>query len=146
MSNLRSYRLISFTFLFVIYILGHTFSKETLAMNLGVRCHADPNSVFQAVWESAQAMPQWRSVRILEQHRTVKAMVRNWRNYAVPVVIQVQTKPQKDSKDIVEVHVLWEQTMDPVNYPDMIPFMETFWEHQKLLSLNCADNGTDIGL
>ena len=91
-------------------------------------------------------MPQWRSVRIVEDQRTVKAMVKNLRNYAVPVVIQVQVKSQKDANDIVEVHVLWEQTMDPVNYPDMFPFIDTFWEQQKALGLNCVDAGTDVGL
>jgi hypothetical protein len=126
--------------------MGSTFLVEALAMNLGVRCHADPDSVFQAVRESAQAMPQWRSVRIVEGHRAVKAIVLNWRNYGVPVLIQVQTKGQEDSRDIVEVHMLWEQTMDPVNYPDVLLFMDTFWEQQKALELNCIDAGTDVGL
>jgi len=67
-------------------------------------------------------------------------------NYAVPVVIQVQTKSQEDSKNIVEVHMLWEQTMDPVNYPDVTPVMDTFWEQQKARGLNCVDCGTDVGL
>jgi len=132
--------------LFIICFIGATFSGEVLAMNLGVRCHAHPDSIFQAVRESVQAMSQWRSVRIIESQRAVKAIVLNWRNYAVPVVIQVQTKPQEDSKDVVEVHVLWEQTMDPVNYPDMILFTDTFWERQKALKLNCIDAGTDVGL
>jgi hypothetical protein len=129
-----------------VFFIGATLSGEGLAMNLGVRCHADPDSVFQAVRESAQAMTQWRSVRVVEGQRAVKAMVLNRRNYGVPVVIQVQTKSQEDSKDVVEVHVFWEQTMDPVNYPDMILFMDTFWEKQKALSLKCVDGGTDIGL
>lgn len=127
-------------------LIGAFFLGEALAMNLGVRCDADPDTVFQTVKESAQAMPKWRSVQIVEEKRAVKAMVLNWRNYAVPVIIQVKTKPQGDSKDMVEVHVLWEQTMDPVNYPDMFMFIDTFWEQQKVLGLNCVDGGTDIGL
>lgn len=42
--------------------------------------------------------------------------------------------------------MLWEQTMDPVNYPDVTLFMDTFWEQQKALGLNCVDAGTDVGL
>ena len=117
-----------------------------MAMDLIARCQADPDSVFHAVRESAQAMPQWRSFRVVEDQRAVKAMVKNLRNYPVPVVIQVQTLSQESAKDIVEVHVRWEQTMDPVNYPDMFDFIDTFWEQQKVLGLNCVDGGTDVGL
>ncbi len=146
MSEIRFYMFKFFTILFVINALGPKFSGEALGMNLGVRCQADPDMVFQAVRESAQAMPQWKSIRVVEDQRAVKAMVKNLRNYSVPVVIQVQTKSQEDAKDIVEVHVLWEQTMDPVNYPDVTLFMDTFWEEQKALELNCVDDGTDVGL
>jgi hypothetical protein len=146
MPALRIPRLKSFITPFVIGVFGPILLGQALAMNLGVRCQADPDSVFQAVRESAQAMPHWRSIRVVEGQRAVKAMVLNWRNYAVPVVIQVQSNLQDDSKDIVEVHVLWEQTMDPVNYPDLTLFMETFWETQELLKLNCVDHGTDVGL
>jgi hypothetical protein len=73
-------------------------------------------------------------------------IVLNWRNYPVPVFIQIRNTPQGESKDIVEVHMLWELTMDPVNYPDVTLFMDTFWEQQKALGLNCVDGGTDVGL
>ena len=76
-------------------------------------------------------MPQWRSFRVVEEQRAVKAMVKNLRNYPVPVVIQVQTMSQEGAKDIAEVHVRWEQTMDPVNYPDMFDFIAMFWEATK---------------
>lgn len=115
-------------------------------MNLGVRCHADPDSVFQAVRESAQAMRQWRSIRVMKDQRALKAIVLNWRNYGVPVVIQVQSTSQDEPNGSVEVHMLWEKTMDPVNYPDVLLFMDTFWERQKALELNCIDAGTDVGL
>lgn len=133
------------SFLFTGFI-GATFSGKALGMNLGVQCPADPETVFQAVKETAQAMPQWRSIRIVEGQRAVKAMVLNWRNYAVPVVIQVQAKSQEDAKDVVEIHVEWEQTMDPINYPDVTLFKDTFWEQQKAFGLNCVDAGTDVGL
>ena len=133
-------------FLFVISVLVSALSGEALAMDLIARCQADPDAVFHAVRESAAAMPQWRSFRVVEDQRAVKAMVKNLRNYPVPVVIQVQTISQDGVKDIVEVHVRWEQTMDPVNYPDMFDFIDTFWDQQKVLGLNCVDGGTDVGL
>ena len=117
-----------------------------MAMDLIARCQADPDKVFHAVRESAAAMPQWRSFRVVEDQRAVKAMVKNLRNYPVPVVIQVQTMSQEGAEDIAEVHVRWEQTMDPVNYPDMFDFIDLFWEQQKVLGLNCVDAGTDVGL
>ena len=132
--------------LLLTLLIGAIFSGEALAMDLIAQCQADPDKVFHAVRESAQAMPQWRSFRVVKDQRAVKAMVKNLRNYPVPVVIQVQTKSLKDSQEIAEVHVRWEQTMDPVNYPDMFDFIDTFWEQQKVLGLNCVDGGTDVGL
>ena len=125
-------------------LIGAGFWGVSLAMNLGVRCQADPDFVFLAVKIAAQAMPQWRSVRIIEDKRVVKAVVLNQRNFGVPILIQVQ--PQDEPHGSVEVHVYWEQTMDPVNYPDLLVFMDAFWEQQKASGLNCIDAGTDVGL
>ena len=135
-----------FISLFLLLFMSSILASETLGMNIGVRCQAEPDTVYQAVKESVQTMSQWRSVRYVDDQRAVKAMVKNLRNYPVPVVIQVQTTQLEDSKEVVEVHIQWEQTMDPVNYPDMFFFMDTFWEKQKALGLNCVDGGTDVGL
>ena len=118
----------------LLLFMSAIWTSETRAMSIIARCQADPETVFQTVKESTQAMDQWRSVRYVDDQRAVKAMVRNWRNYAVPVVIQVQTSPREDLNNVAELHIYWEQTMDPVNYPDMFFFMDTFWNSKRRLA------------
>lgn len=142
----KLHRLFRHPILLMPGILATVFSSPSVALDLGVRCQANPDSVFQVVREAALAMPQWRSIRVVEGQRAVKAIVLNLKNYGVPVVIQVQSNSEDGTNRTSEVHMFWEQTMDPVNYPDVLLFMDSFWERQKALGLNCINTGTDVGL
>lgn len=44
-----------------------------------------------------------------------------------------------------ELRLSFEQSMRPLNYPDLRAFMEDFERKQKDRSLHCVSRGTDIG-
>ena len=115
------------------------------ALDVSYRCKAEAGNVFVVAKETVWEMSAWRSIRIVDHERTIKAVVRNWRNFAVPVWIQVRASLSGASDEGTEVHLLWEQGMEPLNYPDVIPFLEAFGERQKTLGLECIGTGTDIG-
>ena len=116
------------------------------ALDLGYACRADADAVFGVASEAAQVMPHWRSIRVVDRDRTVKAVVRGWRNIAVPVWIQVRASRPGESDAQSELHVLWEQSMEPLNDPDLTPFFERFDERQRAQGLDCVGIGTDVGL
>ena len=139
--------LLSLPIVFLLWnTMGLGFSDPAAAMDLIAACESSPDEVFPAVRESVKEMSRWRSIRVVEKEHAVKAMVFNLRNYPVPVVIQVQPLNLEDSRKGSQIHIRWEQTMDPVNYPDMFQFLDAFWAQQKALGLNCVDGGTDVGL
>ena len=116
------------------------------ALDVGYACQADANTVFEVATSAAQDMPWWRSVRVVDRERTIRAVVRGWRNIAVPIWIQVSAPTPGESDAQSELHVMWEQSMEPLNYPDLISFMETFGERQQTEGLDCTGMGTDVGL
>ena len=116
------------------------------ALDIGYACQADANAVFHVATEAAQDMPHWRSIRVVDRERIVRAVVRSWRNIAVPIWIQVRVPTPGESDAQSELHVMWEQSMEPLNYPDLISFMETFGERQQTEGLDCTSIGTDVGL
>lgn len=116
------------------------------ALDLGYACRADADRVFVLVHETVRDMTRWRAVRVDARERTIKAVLRGWRNIALPVWIQVREAQPDVSGAQSELHVMWEQAMEPLNYPDLISFTERFEERQRTLGLDCADLGTDIGL
>ena len=119
---------------------------SAVALDLGLRCRADPDAVFQAATLAAQSIPDWRAIRVIPQHRTIKAVVRNWRNFSVPVWIEVRGGVDAGTQANTELHLMWEQSMEPLNYPDVVLFMDAFREQQEALGLDCMGIGTDIGL
>lgn len=110
------------------------------AQEVAYACGADADAVFGVTREAAEAMPDWRSLRVVDRDRTVRAVVRGRRNIAVPVWLQV-----RESEARSELHVMWEQSMEPLNYPDLIPFLDVFDERQEARGLACVPIGTDIG-
>ena len=120
-------------------------SQSASALDLGLRCRADPDAVFQAATLAAQSMPNWRAIRVIPQHRTIKVVVRSWRNFSVPVWIQVRRGTETGTQSNTKLHLMWEQSMEPLNYPDVMLFMDAFREQQEALGLECVGMGTDIG-
>lgn len=116
------------------------------ALDLGYACRADADRVFVLVRETVRDMTRWRAIRIMARERTVRAVVRGWRNIAVPVWIRVREAHPGSPDARSELHVMWEQSMEPLNHPDLIPFFEGFDERQGAHGLDCVGIGTDIGL
>jgi hypothetical protein len=119
--------------------------SPALALDVGYRCEATPAAVFRLATQTAQAMPAWRSVRILHTQWTIKAVVRNWRNLGVPMWIQVHPAAESTSNGQSELHLLWEQSMEPLNAPDLNTFVAVFGREQRALGLGCSWTGTEIG-
>ena len=127
-------------------ITASLFSAATFAMDLGLRCQAPPDAVFRAATETVREMVGWRSIHVVEEQRTIKAVVRTWRSFGVPIWIQIRPHLHVGGTDGSELHILWEQRMDPLSYPDVIVFMDAFGERQKTLNLDCRASSADIGL
>ena len=120
--------------------------NPAFSLDLGYHCQAPPDIVFGAVRKAAQETPGWRSVQIIDEHLTIKSVVRNWRNFGVPIWIKVRGSKSKETIQAhSELHIVWEQAMEPLNYPDLVPFLATFQKNQERLKLNCVGAGTDIG-
>ncbi len=116
------------------------------ALDLRYRCQEAQEVVFGAAREAVQEMTAWRSIRIVEPKRTIRAVVPSWRNLRVPVWIQILPVAEKESNGRTELHVRWEQGMAPLNYPDLFPFFEAFWKKHDQLGLHCIRAETGIGL
>lgn len=120
--------------------------NPALGLDVSYECHAAPDSVFHGASVAVNEMTDWRSIRMMDRERTIKAVVRNWRNFGVPIWIQVRPSNLENPTDQSELHLLWEQAMEPLNYPDLYPFLTTFERQQQTLGLNCVWTGTNIGL
>lgn len=127
-------------------VTASVFLASALAMDIGLRCQAPPDAVFDAATETVREMLDWRSVRVVDQQRTIKAVVRNRRSFGLPIWIQIRPRMHASGAQGSELHILWEQRMDPLSYPDVILFMDAFGERQKSLGLDCRATWTDIGL
>lgn len=127
-------------------VTASVFPASALAMDIGLRCQAPPDAVFDAATKTVREMRDWRSVRIVSQQRTIKGVVRNWRSFVVPLWIQIRPRRLASGAQGSELHILWEQRMAPLSYPEVFVFMEAFGAWQKSRGLDCRATGTDIGL
>ncbi len=128
------------------FLLGGLGATPVLALDLTYRCRADPDTVFRVVSQIAKGMTDWRSLHTTKSQRTMRAVVRNWRNFSVPVWVEVRPVAEEDPGMVTELHVLWEQGMEPLNYPDLNPFITVFVRQQDTLELGCKRTGIDVGL
>ncbi len=129
----------------VALIVGEC-SISANALTLEYRCRATPDAVFRTASETVQVMNRWPWAKIIESDRTIKTFVRNWRNFSIPVWIQVHTLEDKTESIKTALDIQWEQTLDPLNYPDLFDFLEAFDDGQRKKKLGCLRSGTDIGL
>ncbi len=130
----------------VVALIVGVCSISANALTLEYRCRATPDAVFRIVSETVQEMNRWPWAEIIESERTIKTFVRNWRNFGIPVWIQVHALEDKTESTQTELDILWEQTLDPLNYPDLFDFLEAFDDGQRKKKLGCHRSGTDIGL
>ncbi len=130
----------------VVGLIVGGWSISAHALTLEYRCQATPDAVFQIVRETVKEMNRWPWVKIIESKRTIKTFVRNRRNFGVPVWIQVQGLETEKDSTRTELAIQWEQTLDPLNYPDLFDFLEAFDDDQRKKQLGCQRSGTDIGL
>ena len=130
----------------VIALIVGEWSISAHALTLQYRCRATPDAVFQIASKTVQEMDRWPWVKIIESERTIKTFVRNWRNFGIPVWIQVYALEDKTDSPRTELDIQWEQTLDPLNYPDLFDFLEVFDDGQRKKKLGCRRSGTDIGL
>ncbi len=121
-------------------------SNSANALTLKYRCRAAPDAVFQVARETVREMNRWPWAKIIESERTIKTFVRNWRNFGIPVWIQVHTSDNKKDSSQTELDIQWEHTLDPLNFPDLFDFLEAFDDGQRNKQLGCQRSGTDIGL
>lgn len=68
------------------------------ALTLEYRCRATPDAVFRIASETVREMNRWPWAKIIESERTIKTFFRNWRNFGVPVWIQVHALKIKRSQ------------------------------------------------
>lgn len=130
----------------VIALIVGEWSISAHASTLEYRCRAMPDAVFQKARETVQEMDRWPWAKIIESERTIKTFVRNWRNFGIPVWIQVHALEAEKDSNQTELDIKWEQTLDPLNYPDLFDFLEAFDDGQRKEKLGCYRSGTDIGL
>ena len=116
------------------------------ALTLEYQCRGNPDAVFRMASETVKKMNSWPWVEVIESERTIKTVVRNWRNFGIPVWIQVNGLEDKKDSIQAKLNIQWEQTLDPLNYPDLFDFLENFDEGQRKKELGCERTGTDIGL
>ena len=143
--RLRFVSRIIFSTVVVALIVGE-WPISVNALTLEYRCRGTPDAVFQIVSETVQAMNRWPWVEIIKSERTIKTVVRNWRNFGIPVWIQVKGIETEKDPSHTQLNIQWEQTLDPLNYPDLFDFLEAFDEGQRKKKLGCERSGTDIGL
>ena len=143
--RLRLVSRIIFSAVVVALIVGE-WPISANAITLKYRCRARPDAVFQMTSETVQAMNSWPWAEIIESERTIKTIVRNWRNFRIPVWIQVKSLDPEKVPIHTNLNIQWEQTLDPLNYPDLFDFLEAFDERQRKKKLGCERSGTDIGL
>ena len=121
-----------------------SFSAHASTLEYG--CRATPDAVFQLARETVREMNRWPWAKIIESERTIKTFVRNWRNFGIPVWIKVHALEDKKDSTQTELNIQWEQTLDPLNYPDLFDFLVAFNDGQRKKKLGCHRSGTDIGL
>ena len=136
---------IIFSTVVVALIVGE-WSISANALTLEYRCQATPDAVFRIASETVRGMNRWPWAEIIESKRTIKTFVRNWRNFGIPVWIQVHALEAEKDSNQTELNIQWEQTLDPLNYPDLFDFLEVFDDGQRKEKLGCHRSGTDIGL
>ena len=118
---------------------------SVFALDLGYSCQAHPSAVFDTISQTTKEMKDWRSIRRVSDEYTIKAVVRNWRNLAVPIWVTVRLSPTGEHESNSEMHILWEQSMEPLNYPDMYTFLNIFQLRQQDADLHCVWIGSDVG-
>lgn len=115
------------------------------ALEMIYSCNAPQDKVYAVARQVARDSPELHALTIIDGEHTIKAFVRNWRNFGVPVWILVQTDPERPTPDSSQLRLSWPQDMEPLNAPDLFPFMTAFENAGNTAGFHCASVGTGIG-
>lgn len=103
-------------------------------------CDGTPDAVFQTATDAAREMKNWRSLDVIPRERTIKAVAPNIRT--LPTLLWIRVNPQDSGS---ELRLSFEQSMRPLNEPDLGAFIKDFDRKQTDRHLQCVSRGTDIG-